>query len=136
MNLLESLVEMRERLPDDAKTVQAAIDEIRSLRAIVREASLRLRPAIAAGMEPEGAAATVYVVLHESVLASWAKDVVSVASLLALGYANHAWLGGSAVLDVMACVALASVGFASITGRRRVLKSELVAWAKREAGEQ
>ncbi len=59
MNLLESLVEMRERLPDDAKTVQAAIDEIRSLRAIVREASLRLRPAIAAGMEPEGAAAIV-----------------------------------------------------------------------------
>ena len=77
---------------------------------------------------------TVYMVLHESVLVSWAKDVVSVATLLGLAYANHIWIGGSVALDVLACLGVGSMGFAQIGGgHRRILRRDLVTWAQREA---
>lgn len=59
---------------------------------------------------------TVYKVLHESVMQSWAKDIVSVLAALGLSYANHAWVDGSTVLDVLACVSIATMGYSQIGG--------------------
>jgi len=77
---------------------------------------------------------TVYMVLHEIMLQSWAKDVVSVLAALGLAYANHAWVGGSTALDVLACISVATMGYSQIGGgHRRIMRRDLVAWAQREA---
>jgi hypothetical protein len=45
-------------------------------------------------------------VVHESILASWLKDIVSFVSFAALLYFNHRVLGGRVIIDVLFVILL------------------------------
>lgn len=75
----------------------------------------------------------VYIIVHESVLASWLKDVGSLGTLAALVYVNHTYGAGSAFVDAFAVLLL--IGYwmtqaAYFTKKRlRFTREELRIWA-------
>lgn len=74
----------------------------------------------------------VFVILHESVLDSWLKDAGTFGSLAALVYINHAYAGGSWLVDAVAAIAVISfmvrVGLWMMKRSPRFTRSELRAW--------
>lgn len=86
-------------------------------------------------MKPE----TVYIVVHETLLQSWLKDIVTFGSMALPVWVNHTYGKGLAFIDVIMAI-LAVMAMIVIGGRRMKLdraqrsftREELKAWALSE----
>lgn len=82
--------------------------------------------------------ATKYIIVHESVLASWLKDMGSIGSLAALIFVNHQYGAGNGVVD--AAGALLLIAFMYVKGASEFVhsftKEDLRRWALTEEARQ
>lgn len=91
-------------------------------------------------MTQGGRAQKVYVILHETVAASLAKDFGSVGSLGVLAYVNHTYCGGALIYDIVAVTMFVGWMLSKVMQRNGVFHSitfaELREWARRETDMQ
>lgn len=73
---------------------------------------------------------TQFVILQESVLQSWARDIGTFGSVAAMVYVNHVHGGGSLWVDGLAAIAVLAITLRSASkGIHYMSKQELADWA-------
>lgn len=92
------------------------------------------------GFDPSRAPpqATSYVLIHESILTSWAKDIVSLGTMAGLIYVNHQYGAGAWWIDALGVLSLLGYGIRhsrNMMNRHPVLtRQQLREWALSDQG--